>query len=591
MESNSNDKLDTKGKRALIVLAHQEKTSFNYAMKDAAVEALRRKGWEVTVSDLYAMNFNPVLSRDDIIGDPKEPNKFKYGLETLLAWKDGRLSTDIVEEQKKIEAADLVIFQFPLYWFGLPAILKGWVERVLCMGFAYTFQTMYSNGPFKKKKALLSFTTGAMQPMCSPKGLNGDINVVLWPIQNGILNFCGFQVLEPQISYAVAHVSQEARTQVLEDWKKRLAKICEEKAINFLPNEDFDMSGGFVLKKEIVEANSENKYGATVGQHLGKVLPPDSQVKSGKLEAVLSCLLPENKKLLLVSSPALSRIYRRLGDMAGKRALLVLAHQERTSFNYAMKEAAVEALKRKGWVVTESDLYAMNFNPLVSRADVTGNCKDPDNFKYGAESALAYKEGRLSADIVEEQKKLEAADLVIFQFPIMWFGLPAMLKGWFDRVLTQGFAYTMQQMFNNGVFQNKKAILSFTTGGLESMYTPVGTNGDINVLLWPVQRGILNFCGFQVLEPQINYSIAHTPPEQRTLLLKAWQARLDKICNEKPISFVPNEDFDMSFPGGFVLKREAKEKNARSEYGPSVGQHMGKPLPPDSQVKAGSTRL
>ncbi|XP_072254325.1 NAD(P)H dehydrogenase [quinone] 1-like [Pyxicephalus adspersus] len=137
------------GKTALIVLAHQERTSFNFAMKEAAACALKRKGWKVLESDLYAMNFNAVLSRDDITGKPKDPKNFKYGAETLQAWKEGRLSKDIVEEQKKVEKADLIIFQFPLYWFGMPAIIKGWIERVLTLGFAYSFQTMYSEGPFK----------------------------------------------------------------------------------------------------------------------------------------------------------------------------------------------------------------------------------------------------------------------------------------------------------------------------------------------------------------------------------------------------------------------------------------------------------
>ncbi|KAM5138102.1 NAD(P)H dehydrogenase [quinone] 1 isoform 2-T2 [Mantella aurantiaca] len=277
--------------------------------------------------------------------------------------------------------------------------------------------------------------------------------------------------------------------------------------------------------------------------------------------------------------------------MAGKNALVVLAHQERTSFSYAMKEAAVEALKKKGWTIAVSDLYAMKFNPLLSRDDITGSLRDPENFKYGTESVQAYKDGRLSKDIVEEQKKLADADLVIFQFPMYWFGLPAILKGWFDRILTGGFAYSQSEMFYNGPFKNKKAVLSFTTGGLETMYSTTGINGDMNVLLWPVQRGILHFCGFQVLEPQISCSIAHTPPEKRAIILEAWKARLAKICEEKPISFVPNEDFDMSFAGGFVLKKEVVVEKHKDQYGPSVGQHMGKPLPPDSQVKAGSTRL
>ncbi|KAG8437511.1 hypothetical protein GDO86_008279 [Hymenochirus boettgeri] len=277
--------------------------------------------------------------------------------------------------------------------------------------------------------------------------------------------------------------------------------------------------------------------------------------------------------------------------MSVKRALVVLAHAEKTSFNYAMKDAAVNALKCNGWEVTVSDLYAMKFNPVLSRDDITGNLIDSDNFKYGTESMEAWKAGCLSSDIVEEQKKLEAADLVIFQFPLHWFGLPAILKGWFDRVLTQGFAYSLQSLYDNGHFKNKKAVLSFTTGGLESMYTPFGINGDINVLLWPIQQGILHFCGFQVLEPQISYCIAHTPPDKRTQILEAWEGRLSKIWEEKTIRFVPNDDFELSFQGGFVLKKDVAEKKSLEKFGPSVGQHMGKPLPPDNQAKASSTGL
>ncbi|KAG8437510.1 hypothetical protein GDO86_008278 [Hymenochirus boettgeri] len=267
------------GKTALLVLAHQEKTSFNYAMNDVALQTLKQRGWNVLESDLYAQKFKSTLSRDDIKGKLKDPNHFKYAVETTLAWKEGRLSRDIVEEQKKIEAADLVIFQFPMYWFGLPSLLKGWVERVFTSGFAYSLQEMYSNGPFTNKKAMLSFTTGASESAFSPKGMHGDINAVLWPIQNGILNFCGFQVLPPQISYAVSHIPQEARTEMLENWKKRLENIWEEKPIQYIPVQDFDLPD-CTLKKEIIEANSESRYGITVGQHLGKALPVDSQVKS-----------------------------------------------------------------------------------------------------------------------------------------------------------------------------------------------------------------------------------------------------------------------------------------------------------------------
>ncbi|XP_068115596.1 NAD(P)H dehydrogenase [quinone] 1-like [Hyperolius riggenbachi] len=269
------------GKTALIVLAHQEQNSFNYAMKEAAASSLKRKGWRVLESDLYMMRFKAVLSRDDITGKARVPSHFRYAAETLQAWKEGRLAKDILVEQKKVERADLIIFQFPLYWSGMPALLKGWIERVFTRGFAYSFQAMYSEGPFKKKKALLSFTTGVSSSMFSTSGLNGDINVILWPLQNGILNFTGFQVLEPQIVYAVAHIPQEGRAQILKNWEKRLETIWDEKPLKFLPLQDFeDFTGGFVMKKDVEEALSDSKYGPTVGQHLRMPLPPDSQLRS-----------------------------------------------------------------------------------------------------------------------------------------------------------------------------------------------------------------------------------------------------------------------------------------------------------------------
>uniref|UniRef100_A0A8C8RWF1 NAD(P)H dehydrogenase [quinone] 1 n=1 Tax=Pelusios castaneus TaxID=367368 RepID=A0A8C8RWF1_9SAUR len=253
-------------------------------MKDAAVFALQKAGWTVTVSDLYKMKFNAVPSRGDITGKPKEPSKFNYVVETSLAWEEGRLSSDIVAEQKKLEAADLAIFQFPIYWFSVPAILKGWFERVFTRGFAYSFDALYDMGPFQKKKAVLSFTTGGTGSMYSPMGLNGDINTVLWPIQSGMLHFCGFQILAPQIAYSIAHTPEDVRSQILEDWKMRLATIWEEKPISFVPNSLFEMSftGGCVLKQEVQDQQKDQKYGLSVGQHMGKAIPPDSQVKAQK---------------------------------------------------------------------------------------------------------------------------------------------------------------------------------------------------------------------------------------------------------------------------------------------------------------------
>ncbi|KAF7703336.1 NAD(P)H dehydrogenase [quinone] 1 isoform X2 [Silurus meridionalis] len=272
--------------------------------------------------------------------------------------------------------------------------------------------------------------------------------------------------------------------------------------------------------------------------------------------------------------------------MADKTVLIVYAHQSPKSFNCAAKDAAVQVFTDLGCKVIVSDLYAMKFRAVGTADDIKGKLKNPEHFLYNEETMVAWKEGRLSDDIKEEHRKLEQADLVIFQFPLYWFSVPAIMKGWIDRVLTQGFAFSLQNLYDNGMFKNKKAMLSFTTGGMESMYLPDGINGDINVLLWPLQNGVLRFCGFQVLAPQIFWSIAHTPPDARAALLEAWKTRLQGLLNEKPLSFAHTELFDLNFQGGFRLRADVKEECASKPYGLTTAHHLGKPLPPNNQTKA-----
>uniref|UniRef100_A0A8W4FG01 N-ribosyldihydronicotinamide:quinone dehydrogenase 2 n=1 Tax=Sus scrofa TaxID=9823 RepID=A0A8W4FG01_PIG len=135
--------------KVLIVYAHQEPRSFNGSLKDVAVAELSRQGCRVTVSDLYAMGFEPSATRKDVTGALSNPSFFNYGVESHEAYRRKALSSDIVEEQKKLQEADLVIFQFPLYWFSVPAILKGWMDRVLCQGFAFDFPGFYDDGFLK----------------------------------------------------------------------------------------------------------------------------------------------------------------------------------------------------------------------------------------------------------------------------------------------------------------------------------------------------------------------------------------------------------------------------------------------------------
>ncbi|POI23071.1 hypothetical protein CIB84_013181, partial [Bambusicola thoracicus] len=171
------------GKKVLIVYAHQEPNSFNGSLKRVAVEELSKQGCSVTVSDLYAMQFEPRATRNDIVGCLHNSEEFHYAVEMTEAYKRGCLSNDLTEEQEKVQEADLLIFQFPLYWFSMPAIMKGWMDRVLVQGFAHDFPNCYDSGLLKNKLALFSFTTGGSEEMYTKESMNGDIRYILWPMQ------------------------------------------------------------------------------------------------------------------------------------------------------------------------------------------------------------------------------------------------------------------------------------------------------------------------------------------------------------------------------------------------------------------------
>ena len=139
------------------------------------------------------------------------------------------------------------------------------------------------------------------------------------------------------------------------------------------------------------------------------------------------------------------------------------------------------------------------------------------------------------ADNIEtEIEKLERCDLMIWQFPLWWFGLPAILKGWVDRVFAMGRTYGGDKLYGNGVFKGKRALLSFTTGGPAAAYVKGGFQGDIYAMLRPIHRGMLQFVGFEVLAPQITYGPVRMDDSQRKQLLTAYAERLKNIADESP---------------------------------------------------------
>lgn len=214
--------------------------------------------------------------------------------------------------------------------------------------------------------------------------------------------------------------------------------------------------------------------------------------------------------------------------------LIVHAHPEPASFNSAMTRLACETLRAAGHQVALSDLYAMQFHAASDRSNFA-TVQDPAYFKPQVEEAHALEHAGFAPALEAEMRKLEACDLLILQFPLWWFGLPAILKGWVDRVFAQGRFYGGGRVYETGVMRGRRALLSFTTGGDASRYTADGPHGDVITLLRPIQRGMLYFIGFDVLHPQIGWQASRVSDAERAVMLQAWRARLDTVFDELPM--------------------------------------------------------
>lgn len=235
---------------ALIVLAHPEPKSFNVALKNVAVDTLERNGYTVEVSDLYAEGFDPVEGPEHY-ARCRNPQWFAPLVEQREAWKTGRLPADVRREIGRLERADLLILQFPLWWHAQPAILKGWFDRVFVSGGLYTSAMRYDRGYFQGRRTLLSVTIGAPASVLTPGSRGGDIETLLWPI-NYSLYYMGFSVLPPHLSPGMPghgfrngngeHVRRQLDAYQVA-WADRLEGLDRDVPVDFPGWDDWDAEG------------------------------------------------------------------------------------------------------------------------------------------------------------------------------------------------------------------------------------------------------------------------------------------------------------------------------------------------------------
>lgn len=224
----------------LIVFAHPDPRSLNAALRDEAVRELEANGHEVRISDLYRMGWKATVDHDDF-PDLPSGGRLRVAQASREAFAAGSLTADVAGEIEKLRWADTVILQFPLWWFSMPAILKGWIERVYACGFAYgvgehsdrRWGDRYGEGNLAGRRAMLVVTAGGWESHYGERGINGPIEDLLFPITHGMLHYPGFEVLPAFVAYRVDRMDEAGFRRTASDLRARMRALAETPPIPY----------------------------------------------------------------------------------------------------------------------------------------------------------------------------------------------------------------------------------------------------------------------------------------------------------------------------------------------------------------------
>ena len=170
------------------------------------------------------------------------------------------------------------------------------------------------------------------------------------------------------------------------------------------------------------------------------------------------------------------------------KALVVIANPNPGSFNYALLDRVVGAFRARADEVRVLDLYQMGFPPVLSALELE-----------------ALRRGEVSDEIREQQANIRWADTLVFVYALWWFDRPAILKGWCDRVLTQGFAFRYTENGVAGLLGDKRAVVLVTAGGSEDEFGEMGVSE--RDLLLPMALGTLRYCGVRNVVSRVFFAV------------------------------------------------------------------------------------
>jgi NAD(P)H dehydrogenase (quinone) len=211
--------------------------------------------------------------------------------------------------------------------------------------------------------------------------------------------------------------------------------------------------------------------------------------------------------------------------------LSIYVHHEPTSLTGALKNTALSILLKQGHKILESDLYGVGFSPKAEKFDFS--FLSGHHFNYMLEQKhAANRDMAFGPDIIEEINKLQEASVIIIHTPIWWQGVPAILKGWFDRVLAMGVAWDSGRIYENGLLKGKSVFLCATIGGPKEYYQLDGKHkATIEQILHPVQHGTFAFCGMNIIEPYYVFNSLGLNEKSAQEVIKDYQFRIEHLID------------------------------------------------------------
>ncbi|PRB05691.1 NAD(P)H dehydrogenase [Chryseobacterium sp. MYb7] len=195
--------------RHLIIYAHPNENSLNHTLLNTVIETLQSHNEEIIVRDLYKIGFDPVFSLDDMQGQ-----------------RLGKVSDDIKTEQEHISWAEQITFIYPIWWTGLPAMMKGYIDRVFSYGFAYRYDQGIQKGLLKGKKTVIINTHGKSHEEYEKIGMDKALTLTS---DNGIFIYSGLEI----IRHLFFDKADKASPENMEIWKDQIINLYSEHALNY----------------------------------------------------------------------------------------------------------------------------------------------------------------------------------------------------------------------------------------------------------------------------------------------------------------------------------------------------------------------